>query len=202
MRVIVIGGGSFFPLAAAGSEDFVICADSGYDSAKANGIKADLIIGDMDSVKSDLTCEKNKLVYPARKDFTDGELAVRHAVSMNPSEIVLLGFTGTRLDHTLTNISLLRLIYNSGIKGCLLDGNNTVYYYRGFFEIKNMRGKTVSLVPISERIEKIYTEGLEYPLFGEDLVFGQSRGVSNIVTADRAFYRSEGGDGLLIFSVD
>ena len=59
MRIIIIAGGSFAPCVDILPDDYVICADGGYDNAKKYGIHANLVMGDMDSVKSDI----NELQY-------------------------------------------------------------------------------------------------------------------------------------------
>lgn len=202
MRVIIIAGGSFEPCFEILPEDFVICADSGFDSALKYGIHTNLLVGDMDSLKSDACSMKDKIVFPVRKDYTDSEIAVKHALSMNPDEIILLGAVGTRLDHSVGNIFLLKQISDAGIKGCIADRHNRVYYYRDSFEIKDSCGATVSLIPVTPAIEGITTYGLDYPLNGETLRFGATRGLSNVVTESSAGYISKRGEGLLIIASD
>ena len=200
MRVIIISGGDYSYSGKITDDDFVICADCGFDAALKNGIKVSLLMGDMDSVKADIGEEAKKLLFPSRKDFTDTELAVRHAVKMNPDEIVLLGCMGSRADHTLANIFILKYINEQGIKACIADKNNEIYYYKDFFEIKNSIGKTVSLIPITSEISGITTRGMDYPLSGEILYFGESRGVSNVVVSENAGYTSKSGEGFIIIT--
>ena len=54
----------------------VICADGGYNYAKAKGIKADYVVGDLDSAK-DIAPEVKIVKFNKVKDSTDGELAIR-----------------------------------------------------------------------------------------------------------------------------
>jgi len=201
MRVIIIAGGSFAPCIEIYENDYVICADGGYDSAKKYKIQVNLVMGDMDSVTEDTNEIAEKIEFPVRKDYTDSELAVRKAISMNPEEIVLLGFTGTRLDHSVANIFLLKLIHESGIAAYIADSYNRVYYYKDMFEIKNFCGSTVSLIPLTAEISGITTKGLDYPLNNETLLFGQTRGISNVVVSDYAEYKSKSGEGLLIIVI-
>lgn len=202
MRIVIIAGGSFVPCVDILPDDYVICADGGFDSAVKYGIHINLIMGDMDSVASDISEITEKIEYPVRKDFTDSEIAVRKAISMKPDEIVLLGFTGTRLDHSVANIFLLKLIHENSVPAYMADSNNLVYYYKDSFEIKNRRGCTVSLIPLTSEIKGITTKGLDYPLDNETLIFGQTRGISNVVVDDFAEYKSVSGEGLLIIAKD
>ncbi len=202
LRVVIIAGGDFEPCMAIKDDDFVICADHGYDHALKYAIHTDMLIGDFDSVDADIEPVKDKISYPERKDFSDSEIAVKKAIEKNPDEVVLLGFTGSRLDHSLANLTMLKQFSDCGIKACVADKHNTVYYYKDYFHIKNMNGSLVSLIPFTKEITGITTGGLDYPLCGETLYFGQSRGVSNVVVSDDAFYKSECGEGLVIFSKD
>lgn len=200
MRIIIIGGGAFKNTFSVREDDYVICADHGYDHALKKGIHVNLVIGDMDSVQSDTSNAPEKLILPVRKDFTDSETAVRHAIDMNPDEIVLLGFTGTRLDHTMANIFLLRLIYNAGIRGFIDEGNNRIYYFGGSFSVENKEGFTVSLIPLTESIDGITTYGLDYPLNDESLYFGETRGISNVITESPAGYTANSGEGIIVLT--
>ncbi len=200
MRVIIIAGGTFSPCIKFLKDDYVICADSGFDSAVKNGITPNLVLGDMDSVKSDIRALKDTKFYPVRKDFTDTELALKAAIDLKPEEIVILGATGSRTDHSLANIFLLKTAYDAGIKACICDKHNKVYYYKDSFVLKNCVGKTVSLIPITEKITCLATKGLDYALSGESILFGQTRGISNVVTKDEASYTSQAGAGILVVS--
>lgn len=202
MRVIIIGGGDFKPCIDITKEDYVICADHGYDYALEYNIHVDMLLGDFDSVGADVSYVESKISYPSRKDFSDSELAARKAAEMKPDEVILLGFTGSRLDHSLANLMLLKFFCENGIKACIADEKNEVYYYKDAFEIKNRLGDFVSIIPLTEKISSVTTCGLEYPLCGENLYIGESRGISNVVISNDAAYRSESGEGFIIFSKD
>lgn len=200
MRVIIIAGGSYSPCIKFLTDDYVICADSGFDSAVKCGITPSLVLGDMDSVKGDISLFPDTKVYPARKDFTDTELALETAIDLKPDEIIILGALGNRTDHSLANIFLLKRAFDAGIKACICDEHNKVYYYKNSFILKNCVGKTVSLIPVTEEITGLVTKGLDYPLCNESILFGQTRGISNVVTGEEASYTSQKGEGILVVS--
>lgn len=200
MRVIIISGGNYSFCGEFAEDDYVICADSGYDAALKNGIRVNLLMGDMDSVKADISSEEKKLLFPSRKDYTDTELAVRHAVDMKPREIILLGCLGSRADHSLANIFLLKYISEQGINAHIEDENNKIYYYKDSAKLDGMIGKTVSLIPITSEIRGITTKGMDYSLNGDCLYFGETRGVSNVITEAEAGYTSEMGEGFIVIS--
>ena len=87
MRIVIIAGGSFVPCVDILPDDYVICADGGFDSAAKYGIHINLVMGDMDSVASDISEITEKIEYPVRKDFTDSEIAVRKAISEAASRL-------------------------------------------------------------------------------------------------------------------
>lgn len=205
MRAVIIGGGNLdnagFCRTVISKDDFVICADSGYDFAVAVGITPDIVIGDLDSVKStDINVEIIK--YPVRKDATDGELAVDYALERGYTEIVMLGFIGVRTDHTLTNISFLKKIKKFGAKGTILDCRNEIRLLEDEIVLGGKKGDLVSIVPVTDTVCGVTTLNLEYPLNGENLYYGESRGVSNVMLGDSCTIKAEQGCALVIKSRD
>jgi len=199
MRSVIIGNGNFDNVFDFFENDYVICADGGYNHAKKYGIIPDIIIGDMDSVTVDIT-DKNTVVYPKEKDYTDGELAVRAAIDKGCDEIILLGMTGTRIDHTIANICLLKYIDEKGKKGCIADKDNIIYYISKELCLDGLKGKTVSLLPLGGDLTGVSNSGFYYPLCNENLYFGSTRGVSNIVTEDKANISVTSGEGIVVIT--
>lgn len=180
---------------------YVICADGGVRHMKKLGLSPDIIIGDMDSVDEDIS-ESKTIRYPVRKDFTDSEIAVCYALEKGFDEIVMAGVTGNRLDHTLTNLFLLKQISESGKKGIIIDGSNKVYYAEKDNVILGKPGDIVSIIPVGEDVFGITTYDLDYPLNNEILKFGKSRGVSNVMMKNTCRITIAGGTALIIKSKD
>ena len=90
--------------------DLVVAADSGFDSALAAGITADLVIGDMDSLeRKDLldTMAPDRVErWPVDKDLTDTEIALSAMEKRGIDEVTLVGGTGGRLDHLFAVIGI------------------------------------------------------------------------------------------------
>jgi len=195
MRVVIISGGMISDYARmkefVKSCDFVICADCGYDHAVKAGIHVNCIVGDMDSISH--VPEGIKVEYfPTRKDFTDTELAVQHAKDLGASDIVIMGATGSRLDHSLTNV--LSLLHSGAT---IVDEVNRVKLVDSHIEIREPIGTVISLVPLTQ-VDGVTTRGLEYPLLDETLHVGHGRGVSNVVTEELAGVEVKQGKLLLI----
>jgi len=205
MRAVIIGGGRSGDAAFCRSlildNDYIICADGGYDLAMQMGIKPDILIGDLDSVKSE-NINTEIIKYPTRKDATDGEIAVDYAIEKGYDDILMIGFIGNRMDHTLTNISLLIRIKRAGRNGVIIDYNNEIRLLEDSITVSGKKGDLVSIIPITDTVGKVVTEKLEYPLDGEDLYYGESRGVSNVMLADECRISIKSGRALVIKSRD
>ena len=197
MRAVIIGSGEIKDYKKAksriGAEDYIICADGGYDHAVKMGVKPDILIGDFDSI-SNIPEDTEKVQYPTRKDMTDSHIALELAREKGYNKMLLLGFTGDRADHSLTNILLL-INYPEAV---IADDNNEIRLIKDAAELFGSAGDTVSIVPVYGDLEGITTSGLEYPLDNETLYLGDSRGVSNVMTDEKCVIKCRGGMGLVI----
>jgi thiamine pyrophosphokinase len=193
-RVVVVVNGRFSHeerlLAVVDAADSVIAADGGANWLDAYGRVPKQIVGDMDSVDpellrrlEDIGCQVSR--YPAHKDETDAELALAAAAALQPREIIILGALGGRIDHALGNLSLLAMRELAGIAVRIYDGLSTLWLVSDASEIRGAPGDIVSLVPWGGDACGIHTEGLAYPLNGETLHFGPSRGVSNVLLGEQ-----------------
>lgn len=128
-RCVIIGGGdcSVEQLQSSISHnDYVICADSGYDIAIAAQITPDLVIGDFDSIKS-LNVNVDKITLPVEKDFTDSEAAFNEGIKKGYSDFLLLGGTGGRFEHTFANVSIMARASKEGKSFKIADEKHTFY---------------------------------------------------------------------------
>ena len=198
MRAVIIGNGNIrdyeYIRSKIRTDDFIICADGGLRQAKMLGLKPDVAVGDFDSAKKDSSVKTYE--YPTRKDYTDGELAVDYAIDNGFDEIILIAMTGSRIDHTIENILLLTKHENMR----LIDDDNEIFIVSERLELNGIKGKTLSIVPISGNLEGVSSSGLEYPLNDETLFFAESRGISNVVTEDTCIITARHGIGIVIIN--
>lgn len=201
MRAVIICGGyaDEYIKKYIRNGDFVICADSGYDYALKFGIEPDIIVGDMDSVKAS-TEEKKRIVYPTHKDYTDSELTVLYAKEHGFSEIIMFGMIGSRMDHTMANISLLKQL--NGLDAVIIDGHNEIRYTDSDITIQGNPGDTVSVIPFEGDCEGVCTYGLEYALKDGTVKSGTSLGVSNVMTGNQCRITIKKGKAFVIRSRD
>lgn len=199
MRGVIICGGNVgeYIKGHIKLDDFVICADSGYDHAKKFGINADIVIGDMDSTKFSEMPEE-KMLYPKRKDFTDSELAIMYAEEKGFESVLLFGMIGTRMDHSLANINMLPRLKNAVI----IDENNEIYYAEDEFSLSGNKGDIISIIPYSQDLLGVTTMGLDYPLENGTIKRSTSLGVSNVMVDNTFRIKMEKGGAFIIRSKD
>ena len=176
----------------------VIAADSGIDHARALGLEASVLVGDLDSASPEAVAAANAAGarverHPRAKDATDLELALDAALALEPKRILLVAGDGGRLDHLL---SVLLLLGSKRYEAVALDariGSAQVHVVRGERTLEGTPGDLVSLLALHGPAEGVRTAGLVYPLAGETLAPGSSRGVSNVFAAPTARVAVERG---------
>jgi len=191
LRAVIFANGNLNPPVKLSPGDVLIAADGGTRHCLALGLVPAVVIGDLDSLTqaelASITAQGVKILqYPVRKDFTDLELALSHARSLGADEILILGALGARWDQTLAN-ALLPVAFPD-LKICLMDGNQEFFYIRAgeTLAVSGRPGDTLSLVPLGGEAQGITTDKLEYPLHGESLPLGSTRGISNVLLAAEA----------------
>jgi thiamine pyrophosphokinase len=180
------------------SASFVICADGAYNYLRGF-CRPDLVIGDFDSLQSDLPADIDFEKYPVKKDYTDSQLALRRAVEFGYKDIEIYGAFGDRPDHVMVNYSLLALADKMNCRAAISGEKFDVYYVtceKPFIKTVES-GKTVSLVPYSDRAHILYTKGL---MFDARDVWVDKTAVfttSNVATGGTVEYVLKDGTALL-----
>ena len=167
---------------------WVIAADSGVGHALALDLRVDLVVGDLDSATpedlaiaeaSGATVER----HPVHKDQTDLELALDRAVQLGADLVIVVASTEGRLDHTLANLLVLAASAYRHQRLVALVDEATVRPIWDACEWSATPGDLVTLLPVGGPAQGVRTAGLQYPLRGETLPSGSSRGVSNVAEA-------------------
>jgi thiamine pyrophosphokinase len=189
--------GSFMVVVLAGGEavderlraqlprpDFVVAADSGLEQAAALGLTVDLVVGDLDSVDpAALAAAEHAGVvverHPAAKDQTDLELAVLAAQRRGATRVIIVGAFGGRIDHELANLMLLGSSDYASLHLEVIGPGGRVIAVHDRIEIAGAPGDLLTLLAVGGPAHGVRTEGLRYPLRGETLEAGSTRGVSN-----------------------
>lgn len=186
---------------AAGA--LLVAADSGLGHAIDLGLVVDVVVGDLDSVAAadlDAAVAAGSAIerHPADKDETDLELAVRAARDRGARRIVVVGVGGGRLDHFLANALLLASEGFADLEIEARVGDAVAAVVRRRIELRGAPGDLVSLLPVGGPALGVRTHGLRWPLHGEDLAPGTSRGISNELEAEIADVTLTGGVLLVV----
>ena len=182
-------------LAAVGP---IVAADSGYDLALALGLRPDLIVGDMDSVRAARLPERRVRRYPRDKEHTDTELGLRALAEFGCDRVVIAGGGGGRLDHLLF---IAALFERDTAPLCWITAREHVEAIRGAAAVRGCVGQTVSFLPLSQGAAIKRSEGLRWPLDGLRWRPGGG-GVSNVITASPMRVTVAEGALLMIRSFD
>ena len=171
--------------------DVLVCADGGTRHLRKINVAPDIVIGDLDSInlkdRNFLAEKRVKIIqYPKKKDFSDTELAVAWAIENKADYITLIGTTGDRLDHTMSNIFLMKKIADKGIACRMIDDHNEIYLVSKSINLKGEPGDLLSIIPVTEKATGLTLKGLEYPLENAEISMGSSMGISNCFINNQA----------------
>ncbi len=191
-RCLIITGGKLdlsFAGSFLGQETFdkIIAVDAGLEAVKALGLEPDMIVGDFDTVKPEVLAYYRRMehivwdTHQPEKDETDTELALLKAQATGCTEVVVMGATGGRMDHMLGNIHLLFPCLQKGMEAYILDSQNRIYLIdkERTFKRREIWGKYISFLPLTEEVRGITLTGFKYPLHEKDIEIGTSLCISN-----------------------
>jgi len=177
----------------------VIAADGGLHHLRALGRRPDVLIGDLDSVEPSASDELQSsaaelIVHPKDKDASDLELALQYAVANHDEEILIFGGLGGRLDQLLANVLLLTQPHWQGRAIYIVEEHQRAWIITaGSQRFEGDVGDLFSMLPLDGDAHIRRTDGLQWQLQDESLIYGQSRGISNILTADTVVVEVQSG---------
>ena len=167
----------------------VIAADSGMRHAATLGLQPELWVGDFDSHPDGLMeafPDVTREVYPADKDKTDGELAIKAALDLGATSLLLVGaFGGMRPDHTYLHLALAVKLAERGVSTLLTSGSQEgtplLNGERQAFDYAD--GTLFSILAFTD-LAGLTVEGAKWPLYSVEVPFGSSLVLSNIVRGE------------------
>ena len=143
----------------------VICCDGAARSLISYGREPDKIVGDLDSLSAEFKKRfADRIEHISEQESNDLSKAFRYCCKNNFDNIVILGATGKREDHTLGNISLLadfsrrfadiRILTDTGVFLAVKSGQT----------VPAVPGQAVSIFNPAGRAVRATSQGLKYPL--------------------------------------
>jgi thiamine pyrophosphokinase len=183
-------------------QDFdFFCADGGADIALKFSIIPMAIVGDMDSISNSAQKKLQSLSrfikVPSEKDKSDGELLLEMLGREGYQEVHIFAATGGRIDQTLFNIQLLQKYTQAKI----ITRIEEMYCIGPTAMIENKSGHRASLIPLSENVAGLTTEGFKYNLALTDINSASTLTLSNVIISDIARVTYHSGRLLMVLSV-
>jgi thiamine pyrophosphokinase len=187
--------------------DLIVAADGGARHALAIGVTPHIVIGDLDSIDPDTRSKLERtgvqfVVYPAHKDCTDLELAIRCALDRGATDLTLLGALGRRWDQSLANILVLTLPQLDRITARIVARNLSISVIRDRAALAGRVGDTLSLLALKGDAHGVTLDGCEYPLNDAVLPLGASLGISNVFVEPTVSIRVIAGCVLALHATD
>ena len=190
-RTLIVSGGEveeklFKEISLNNKIEYIIASDRGLELLDKLNVIPNYIIGDFDSIDKNILERyiNNKETTIKRlnpeKDYTDTHMAIKLAIELKSTEITILGAIGTRIDHTIANIHILRECLEKNIECKVINNNNEIQLINKKTILKlDNNYKYISLIPLTTKVKGINLKGFKYQLLNATLEIGHSIGVSN-----------------------
>ena len=167
--------------------EYVIGVDRGLEFLYRNQVMPTHIVGDFDSVRTEVVefYQKETQVpirkFKPEKDASDTEIALHLAIELGVEKVWIFGGTGSRLDHVMANIQILKIAQDHGVKAYLQDANNRISLAEKEVKLckEDSFGDYFSIFPFGGVVEDISIEGAKYSLSHYRLCPNSSMCVSN-----------------------
>ncbi len=188
MRCVIVLGGECGAMGfAPRNDDFIIACDSGYKNAVLLGLQPHVLLGDMDSIDTDLPVDIATQVYPVMKDETDCILAIDEGIKRGCDEFALLCGFGGRVDHIIGNLQSLAYIDQKGYRASLHgDNDRATIITETTLKEPYIEGMSLSVFAYGGTATGVYLKGVKYPLVDAVLTPDYPLGVSNYIEAQEA----------------
>lgn len=187
-------------------DDFIACADGGYDLCRRENILPHVLVGDFDSlgeVPREFPPGCRIVRVPREKNETDTFLCLRQGIEAGCRSFVMAGGIGGRLDHTLAHLQILAYASQQGMEMWIMDRDNRVTMMEpGEVRVPRAEGFKLSVLAYSERCLGVTLKNVKYPLDEAELTQNFPLGISNEFAGGEALVRLREGRLLLLLSRD
>ena len=167
----------------------VWAVDRGSDICRVAAVTPEILMGDADSSAASSwewleALQVPTVRYPADKDFTDLQLALRELSERRPGAAVLLtGGWGGRFDHAWSNVFSLLQATDLGISiAGIVDQAEAMFFLHGGQQLEIefvQQPKTISLIPLTPVCRQVTSQGVHWPLSGVNLSMHEPSAISN-----------------------
>lgn len=177
----------------------IACTDGAFHYLKEKIFslnELDFISGDFDSHSGiDENIYHEKFIFTPDQNFTDFQKALDILKNKDVKKVDVYGGSGGEQDHFLGNLHVA-FLFKDLMEITFYDEFSSYFFIPKDFEINNVEGKMVSLLPFPFA-EKISTKGLNWELFNEDLSLTKRVGTRNFARENIVEITYENGDVLI-----
>ena len=174
----------------------IYCTDGAYSKLLQNGIQPDLVSGDFDSLAVSEIKAETKIVETPDQNATDFEKILKIIIEDGFKSVAVYGCSGLEQDHFLGNLNSM-LKHKDEIEIRCFDDFGFYFFAEKNIEIIDFQDEIISLFPFPET-KNIYSEGVKYPLKGEDLSITTRIGTRNTIINENVHLKFTSGN-LLVF---
>lgn len=183
---------------------FIVAADGGANCLVAEGIRPDVVVGDMEGIEAEAlkALEAEGVIierHPEQKDDIDGLLALERLLEAKPSSVLVLGALGGRTAMALANLETLRRCKERNVAARILGRGEELHLVAGGerLDLDGRPGRVFNVVP--DTPELIYTvRGSRYDVDRVTIGRGSSRGISNELANTSATIAVQEGVALVV----
>ena len=178
----------------------IACIDGAFHYLKEKNFtlaQLDFISGDFDSHSGiDENIYHEKFIFTPDQNFTDFQKALDILKNKGIKKVDVYGGSGGEQDHFLGNLHVA-FLFKDLMEITFYDEFSSYFFIPKDFEINNVEGKMVSLLPFP-KVENLVTDGLNWELKNEDLEITKRIGTRNFATKSTVKISYSDGD-LLVF---
>ena len=191
-RIVIVSGGEIdcetaLTILKQPESRYIIAVDKGMEFLYQNKILPSYIVGDFDSVNAEVAdYYRNETTVPIRefnpiKDASDTEIAIRMAITLGATELIILGATGGRIDHLWANVQSLSIPHKAGVDAKIIDKQNriTLIDSKTVLKKEEAYGPYFSVFPLGQDVLGVTIQGARYPLHNHTITPQDSLCVSN-----------------------
>ncbi len=166
-EAVILANGVFptheIALSILNNNNYIVCCDGAINSLSHTQIKPQAIVGDCDSLSDENKLKYQDIIIQIKEQETnDLTKSVQYCIEQGKKNLIILGGTGKREDHSIANIGLLAdyieyiddicMITNHGVFNAI----NTPCVFEAY------PGQQISLFSISPC--EVTTDKLKYPI--------------------------------------
>ncbi|MFP4367956.1 MAG: thiamine diphosphokinase [Candidatus Kapaibacterium sp.] len=177
----------------------ILAADGAGIRLLAEGLKADYVVGDLDSFfayDSFREYDDDKIIHLPDQEMNDFEKTLLFAETKGYRKALILGMHGGELEHSLNNWSVFKR-YAKRMELCIYDKTRFGILINKGVKLSSSPGEIISIIPQPEIL--LSTENLRWELKNECLRFGQREGARNKSIGSEISIKVHSGEAMLFF---